>query len=305
MDWDDVRYFLLLARAGSLSAAARTLAVEHTTVSRRVSALEAALRVRLFDRLARGWMLTPEGRELLAPAEAIEAQTLSFARRALGTSDLAGPVRVSAPPLLVTHFVVPHLRRLARVHPHIDLALSADRRSADLVRGETEIALRVGPFEAAPDLVVRPLGKIGYGLYGSADQIARPPDQQTFVGFDQSMNSAAQKQWLDNHAGVRRVVFRSNDLFALYRAACAGLGIALLPHLLVGDDDGLHSVPASAGAAFERDFSLLLHADVRRSKRVKAVADFLVDLARTSQDWLRGPPGAPSGKRRRRASAVA
>src|SRR5687768_14038042 len=114
MDWQDVRYFLVLAQGGSLSSAARGLGVEHTTIARRVSALETALDVRLFDRLPRGWRLTEEGRELLPFAENLAASATSFERHALGASSVAGTVRVSAPPVLVTHFLVQRLAKLAQ-----------------------------------------------------------------------------------------------------------------------------------------------------------------------------------------------
>src|SRR6185436_19246317 len=98
MQWDDVRYFLILARNGSLSAASRSLRVEHSTVSRRVDALEKDLGVRLFDRLPRGWVLSAEGKDLVEVAQRIEAEALALERAAAGRSAPAGKVRISAPP---------------------------------------------------------------------------------------------------------------------------------------------------------------------------------------------------------------
>jgi DNA-binding transcriptional LysR family regulator len=285
MDWQDVRYFLVLAQGGSLSGAARRLGVEHTTIARRVSALETALDVRLFDRLPRGWRLTEEGRELLPFAENLALSASSFERRALGASSLAGTVRVSAPPVLVTHFLVQRLAKLAASQPEICVDLSADRREANLLRGEAEVALRIGAVEVPPGLVVRKLGSVGYGLYGTSERLADARGARAFIGFDETMRGTVQKQWLEAQAEGERVTFRSNDLFTHYQAARAGLGIALLPHFMLEPGDGL--VPLTLGGArFERDLSLIVHPDVRRSPRVSAVTRYLRQVIQSSAKRL-------------------
>jgi DNA-binding transcriptional LysR family regulator len=101
--WDDVRFFLAVARDGSLSGAARTLKVEHSTVARRVGALEANLGVRLFDRLPRSWTLTSEGEALIAPAQGLEHEAVAFSRAATSATSLQGTVRISAPPVFATN----------------------------------------------------------------------------------------------------------------------------------------------------------------------------------------------------------
>lgn len=288
MNWDDVRYFLELARSGSLSSASRARGVEHTTIARRVAALEDALEVRLFDRLPRGWRLTEAGKALLPMAEAIEVDAIGFERRALGAAALSGSVRISAPPVLVSHFVLPNLPALAKRHPEVCVELSADRRGANLLRGEAEIALRVGPIDVPPGLIVRNLGQVGYGLYGTRELVQRPAEQQTFAAFDDSMRGSAQKDWLDQFAGTRTITVRSNDLMALFVAAQRGLGITLLPHFMVTLDAGLELL-ATTSTPFERPLSLLLHPDVRRSPRVGVVVDFLVRLARKQSAVLLAP----------------
>jgi DNA-binding transcriptional LysR family regulator len=291
MDWDDVRYFLDLARTGSLSGASRTRGVEHTTIARRVASLETTLDVRLFDRLPRGWRLTDAGRALIPVAETLEADALEFERRALGVAGLSGSVRVSAPPVLVTHFLVTQLPAFTTRHPEICVEFSADRRGANLLRGEAEVALRVGAVDVPPGLIVRELGRIGYGLYGTAELLALPPQRYVFVGLDDSMRGALQRQWLENYAAKRPITFRSNELIALLEAARRGLGIALLPHFCVAPSDGLQLL-LSDEAAFERPLSLLLHPDVRRSPRVAAMVDFLVRLTRKHAALLQAPNGS-------------
>lgn len=284
MNRDHVRYFVELARTGTLLGAAKALAVEHTTVSRRVSALEESLGVRLFDRLPRGWRLTEEGRGLLAHAEALEGEAAAFMRRATSLAGVVGTVRISAAPVLVTHFLVPHLPALAALHPHLDIEASADRHNVNLLRGETDLALRIGAVDAPPGLIVRPLGQVGYGLYGTAKMAGRAEPDRVFLGFDSSMRDTAQKHWLDDRARGQRMVFRTNDLLALYQAARAGMGIALVPHLMVDQRDGLVRI----GDGFERPLSLLVHPDLRRAPRVAATVRFVVQLARTEARTLSG-----------------
>lgn len=287
MDWGDLHYFLALARHGTLSATARELAVEHTTIARRVSSLETTLGVRLFDRLPRGWRLTREGRDLVEPAASIERDVEAFALRARGAAT-ALSVRVSAPPVMVTHFLAARVAAFARRAPHVALDLISDRRGVDLLRGEADVALRIGPVEVSPGLIVRDLGKVGYGLYGTRAHVRRKPVDQVFCGFDASMAGAAQKQWLDAFAGRRPVVLRSNDLLALFEAARAGVGIALLPHFLVGARTELERLPVD-GENFERSLSLIVHPDLRRARHVQLVVQFLGEVTREARSILLHP----------------
>jgi len=284
MLWDDVRYFLAVARQGSLSAAARELVVEHSTVGRRVDALERALRVRLFDRLSRGWQITSEGRELLSLAECMEEEALGFERAALGVARLAGKVRVSAPPLLVSHFLLPKLKTLREDLPNIDLELMGEMRFANLARREADISLRIGqPTE--PGLVSRTIAELEYGIYASPDAIAGPVSEWTFLGFDHNAFDFPQKQWLEDFAEKRRFVIRSNELFLLFHGACEGWGATVLPSFLVQTTDKLVLVPGAPKLPL-CPLCLVMHPDVRRSPRVRAVADLLIDIVKKYSNTL-------------------
>jgi DNA-binding transcriptional LysR family regulator len=284
LQWEDVRYFLAVAQAGSLSAAARRLDVEHSTVGRRVDALEQALGLRLFDRLPRGWQLTGEGEELLAQARRMEDEALAFERAAVGVTALSGSVRVSVPPSLGSAFLVPRLARAAPRWNAMTLEVIGETREINLSRREADLALRLGRPEA-PGLVVRALGRIGYGLYGQADYLRRDPVDWEFVGYDDSLRRVPQQEWLGRYAGSRRFVLRTNDLLSLTAAAAAGLGVTVIPHYLARTDPSLHLADAAA-APPERDIWLVSHPDVRRSPRVRAVAELIVELFDAEQDWL-------------------
>lgn len=272
--WDDIRFFLAVSRSGSLSGAARTLNVEHSTVSRRVGQLEMEVGTRLFDRLPRGWQLTAEGHDLRSRAEAIEEGVLGFQRSASGVDPLAGTVRVSAPPLLLANLILPGIADFIASHPTITLELIGERRQTDLMRAEADIAIRLGrPSE--PDLVARSLGEISYDVYGLRRWIERPVGERLYLGFDESLPDLPQKLWLDDYAGEAHFVLRSNDMGTLLNAARAGLGLALLPRFLAKSYPELIALPLGASAPTRPAF-LVMHSDIRRSRRVRLVADHLI-----------------------------
>lgn len=276
-DWGDLRFFLAVIDAGTLSGAARALGVEHTTVARRIDALEAPLGMRLFDRFPKGWSLTAAGAALLPHARRLEDDMHTLMRAAAGATALTGRVRVSAPPALAAYLLAPRLAPLLRRLPGIELELLGEPREADLTRRDAEIALRFRR-PTAPGLTVRLLSTIRYGLYASADYLAgRAPEAWEFLGYDASLSGAPQQQWLDQLRGARRYCLRSNDQASLLQAAAAGAGVAVLP--LYFDYQGGPLVRAGAAACpVARKLWMVMHEDVRRAAHVRAVADALIAL---------------------------
>lgn len=276
LQWDDVRYFLALARLGSLSAAAKTLDVEHSTVARRIDSLEQSLGIRLFDRLPKGWSLTHEGDLLTTHAQRIEDEAQAFSRAVLGASSLRGTVRLSAPPVLASHFLVPRMAAIRSQWRNIDLHVIGESRDANLVRGEADLAIRLAR-PSAPGLTARRIGELGYGAYAAHGYTTRPADEWEFLGYDDSLRHVPQQNWIEQVAGERPFALRSNDLASLLHAARTGLGIAALPHFLAAGDNALAPLPA-AGRPAARPLWLVMHPDVKRSPRVRMVADVLIAL---------------------------
>src|SRR5918997_1759090 len=172
-DWDDLRFFLAVARAGRLTAAARQLEADHTTVSRRISALEGALRAKLFERRPQGYSLTEQGERLLGLAEGMETQALAVASQ-VGGADLAlsGTVRIGAPDGIGTYFLAPELGALAERHPDLTLQLVALPRTFSLSKREADIAITLEqPTEGR--LVSRKLTDYRLRLYASKKYPAR------------------------------------------------------------------------------------------------------------------------------------
>lgn len=277
LNWDDLRYFLAIVDTGSLTGAARQLRVEHTTVSRRVDALEKSLGLRLFDRLPRQWQLTAEGESLMPGLRRLEDEALSLQTAAAGVAPLSGTVRISAPPVVASHLLVPQLGPLSVKLPGICLEVVGEIRDANLFRHEADIALRM-PRPKASGLAARPLIDVGFALYANRQYLAQHREEHwTYVGYEESLIETPQQQWLEKTAGGRPFTFRSNDLNILLQAVRSGLGVGVLPHFLARNDPLLAPI-SSPECPVKRSLWLVMHPDVRRSPRVRAVADEVVAI---------------------------
>ncbi|MGD7125940.1 LysR substrate-binding domain-containing protein, partial [Ralstonia pseudosolanacearum] len=180
------------------------------------------------------------------------------------------------------------LAALRRRWPGIDLVLLGEKRNTNLMAHEADLAVRLSrPTSAA--LATRPLGDLGYGLYATPEVLARPEAEWEFIGYDDTLRHMPQQRWLAAYAGARRMVLRCSDLAAIHRAALTGLGVAALPHFLVSAETGtpLRRLPVS-DPALQRSIWLVIHPDVRRSPRVRAVADGLIALFEAQRHALAG-----------------
>ena len=274
-DWEDIRYFLAVAQSGTLSGAARSLKVDHATVSRRLATLETELDVRLVERLPRSCPLTTVGRQVFERARDMEAGADGIARLAKAAhAPLVGRVMLSAPPVLATHLLVVHLARFRADYPDIRLSLSAQGQQVSLRRREADVAVRlVRPKEAGS--VTRKIGKMAFGLYAHRcyPHLATPERWQ-FIAFDQNYADMPQQRWLLGIADDRPVACELNHIGEHLIAVRAGVGVAGLPCFL-GDREGdlvriYENVPS-----FARDIWVVVHRDLRKTPAVRAVMDFI------------------------------
>jgi DNA-binding transcriptional LysR family regulator len=293
LDWEDVRYFVALARRGTLSATARDLRVNHATVARRVASLEAAVGHPLFDRRADGYALTADGKAVLDEARAMDEAALSVLRRLDAGTELNGLVRLAIGRVLAERFLIDRLRAFHARYPAIDLEIIGGSRVVSLARREADLALRYGSPKDS-DLIARRVATIGFGLYaapGYRDKIdaGAPP---AFIGFDDESDYIAEAAWLAQQFGERRFSLRTNSQTTQAAAARAGFGIALLPRYLAAADPDL--VPVSLAARLpEREVWLIIRRDLRNVPRVRALADYLAEVFRRDQRLLRhGTKGA-------------
>src|SRR6516164_8311368 len=198
LDWEDIRYFVALARNGTLSATARALRVNHATVGRRIASLETLLGRALFARRAAGYALTAEGKAVLGEASAMDKATLSVLRLLDAGTELSGLVRLAAGRVLAERFLIDRLRAFHERYPAIDLEVTGGSRVVSLAKREADVALRYGPPKDS-ELVARRVATISFGLYVSRpfrDRLnaGQPP---TFIGFDEQSEFIAEAAWLD------------------------------------------------------------------------------------------------------------
>lgn len=288
LDWEDLRYFVALARRGTLSATARALRVNHATVARRVGNLEALLGRALFDRRADGYALTALGKAVLDEAGAMDQAALSVLRRLDAGAALNGLVRVTAGRALAEGFLIDRLGKLHERYPQIDLELIGEARVISLARREADIALRFGSPKDS-DLVARRVARIAFGLYAAPayrekfEAGAAP----AFVGYDQDSDFIAEAAWLARQFAGARFSFRTNTTAAQAAAARAGYGVALLPRYVAAGDPRLVRVLLEK-RPLERDVWLLIRRDLAKVPRVRAVADYLVEVFRRERRLLGG-----------------
>jgi DNA-binding transcriptional LysR family regulator len=275
-DWEDLRHFVVLAREGTLSAAARLLGVDHATVARRVTALELDTGLKLFDRRSRSYQLTDDGKRIAATAMPMEEAAFAVGRAVQAAKPgLRGEVSISSPPSLANALIAPQLFRLRHRHPGIRIKLIGEKRAASLNRREADVALRLSrPQE--PGLIARKIGSFGFSLYGASAYLKQTPRHAlAFIAYDDSMDDAPQQKWLQTIAG-NEIVLRTNDLENQAAAARTGVGLAVLPHFLGDPDPGLERYDVTP-APPSRDVWLLVHRDLRQTPLVRAVMEFLTD----------------------------
>jgi DNA-binding transcriptional LysR family regulator len=296
-DWNDFRYFLAIARAGTFAGAARELGVEHTTVARRLTALETALGARLFTRGPDGLSVTAAGRDVLPLAEEIAERAQAIERRVFHEdSRVEGTVRVSVSEALSGYLVKQSAALRAR-HPGLSVEMQVGNHSSDLLRGEADLAIRARPV-TEPDLVARKLVSAGWSLYASVEYVARrgtPPSPETLCGhdviaFDDSMAGTPGGLWFGAHAKGCNVALRGNSVIAVLNAAICGMGVAVIPCFLGEPEPRLRRLtPRILGA---RDIQLVVHPDLGRVARVRAVMDFIVELFERDAALWTGLPAA-------------
>ncbi|QKZ04567.1 LysR family transcriptional regulator [Pseudomonas eucalypticola] len=273
-DWEDLRYFCLFAQAGSLSAAAKVLRVDHATVARRIAALEAALGLKLVDRRQRAYVLTEEGKRVTTFGEQMNLASFALERFAGGEQDqVQGEVVVSSPPALAGTLLAPHLGTLMQRHPLLKVRLVGTKSRASLTRREADITVSLArPSE--PTLVARRLGHLEFRLYASPDYLARTTDY-SFIGYDESMEGSVQQDWLLQQAAGRPLALTSNDLRIQAIAAAGGAGVVSLPAFMAAQHPLQLLDPA--GPCLVRQVWLAVHEDVRNAAPIRTVMDFIAD----------------------------
>lgn len=294
-DWDDLRFFLAVARSGRLTAAARRLGADHATVSRRITALEEALKAKLFERRPQGYALTGHGEQLLAKAESMETEALAI-QSEIGGADMAlsGIVRIGAPDGFGACFLAPRLPALTGAYAGLELQLIAMPRLLSLSKREADVAITLAPPKEGK-VVARKLCDYRLGLYASRAYLdAAPPLAQAedlfahrIVGYIDDLIFTPELDYLDEVAKGLRAQVQSSSVIAQMNAVAAGAGIGVIHHFMAQGDPRLVRVLPET-VSIERSFWLLVHADLKEVARVRAVVDFIVREAKAARPLLMG-----------------
>jgi molybdate transport repressor ModE-like protein len=305
-DWDDLKSFLAVARAGSTLAASQVLGVSHTTVARRIANLERNLGASLLERGQTGSTLTAAGRELIAEAEVMEGAAARLAGQATSTARaLGGTLRFSTTELVANTAVIPALADFRDAYPDIQVDLVITDRLLDLEAGEADVAIRTAQTLKGSALIGRKIADHASALFASRDYIERRGmpkcvedlAEHDLVGLVTDGREIASVTWLMQQAGPGAVVTRSNSMASLVQSVRAGLGIGVLPTTLADlDADLLRCSTTLAGA--DASSWILTRRELRHTPRVRAFIDFMVPrLQRQDRQW------EEAGRRRLEATA--
>ena len=305
VDWDDLRFFLALSRHGSLSAAAKVLHVAQSTVGRRLASLEANLGVRLLNRTPDGYVRTLAGEGVSRRVERLEAEALSIERDVGGhDTRLAGLVRVTCAETVATHILAPCFATLHQQQPNIMIELIPNPRELSLSMREADISVRLRHPDQH-DLIVRRIGSIAFGLYGSTDYLERhvalDPENgcagQQIIIQTEDIQDATQTGWLTALAPQAQVTLQTSSHEAAVLAAMHGGGLACLARFRADKEAGLVriEVPTPIPAA---GIWLVVHQDNRQMPRIRAVLDHITAAVRSRVAELYPPamavPDEPS-----------
>ncbi|MCG8707919.1 LysR family transcriptional regulator [Brenneria sp. 4F2] len=287
MDWNDLRYFLGVARSGSLTGAAVALQVSQSTVSRRITALENDLGTRLFTRHATGYFLTDQGRDVFRQAESVE-ENIAVLEHGFGDLDAsaAGRVRLATADSLAIHLIIPALPQLNARYPNLRLEIITGINTVDLPRYEADLALRLVRPEQG-NLVLQRLGNMTSAVYGAKNYLQQHPAVasdpcagRAFIIWDKSYGHLPAARWLSDKGYDHRPVLVTTSVAAQYAAVKAGMGLALLPCFLAEKDDDLAAVIPSQ-QVFSEAMWLVTQADLRLSARIRVVIAFLNELLKS------------------------
>jgi DNA-binding transcriptional LysR family regulator len=293
-DWNDVRAFLAVARSGRLTAAAGRLGVDHSTLSRRIAALEHALRAKLFDRSPSGYTLTDEGRRLLPIGEEMERLAIGAGEAVGGSSaSVAGTVRIGAPEGFGSYFLAPRIARLKALHPRLTVQLVAAPAVFSLARRDADIVVSVSRPPAGRLNVAR-LIDYDLGLYAApvylsdAPAIASSADlsRHRFVSYIGELLHFPELDFLQHVAPGGTTSVESSNLVAQLRATLAGAGLCILPAFLAGTEAGLVRVLPEE-ISLTRSLWLTVHQDLAELARVRAAVQFIKDEVEKARELFK------------------
>ena len=289
-DWDSLKALLAIVRAGRLTVAARRLRVDHSTLSRRLCALEAALGAKLFDRRTGSYVLTSEGEVLVAEAEAVESVTLRIQSRLdKDAPRLAGCLRLGTPEGFGTYFLAARLSELTTRHPDLEVELVASPYLFSLSKREADLAIMLArPTRGA--LLARKLTDYELGLYATRSYLEKRGlitersqiVEHPWIGYIPDLMWTPELEYFQQIDHAIRPRIRISNVITQMKAVCGSVGLGVLPCFMAAQEPELIRLLPGEVRLF-RSYWLVTHSDVRKSARVKTVTDFMHVCVRDSR----------------------
>ncbi len=292
VNWDDLRFVLAVADHGSVAAAARRLGVNHTTVLRRTHAFEEANKIRLFERLPTGYVLTAEGEQLVAAARSIDDTVASIERRIAGRDlKLEGVIRVTTTDTFMASVLPRHLASFRGEHPRIAIELVLTNHRLNLTKRDADVAIRPARALPAP-LIGKRVSDIGFAVYGAKTYLeGRPADalasDHTWLSGDEILANARVADWMQRHVPDARIAFSADSFVSLHQAAVAGLGLVALPCCLGDAEPALTRLKAPMDD-LGTGLWVLTHNDLSRAARIRAFIKHMEDGLAGDRQLLAG-----------------
>jgi DNA-binding transcriptional LysR family regulator len=291
MDWDKLRIFHAVAEAGSFTHAGETLNLSQSAISRQISSLEQSLGVTLFHRHARGLLLTEQGEDLYLTAhEVFHNLAMAEARLTDSKERPEGPLKITTTVGFGSVWLTPRIKEFMDLYPEIDVTLLLVYDDLDLSMREADVAIRLTP-PRQPDLIQRHLMSIRYNVYASAEylkergmpQTVDDLDRHKIVTFGEEVGAQVELVPRLNYlmfagrdqSNPRKPVLKVNNIYGIYRAVLAGVGIGALPdYMMVASNALVRVLPELQGPTTEVFF--VYPEEMRHSARIEVFRDFLV-----------------------------
>ena len=287
MNWDDMRFFLAVARTGSISGGARQLGVQHSTVSRRLRSLEEKLGTRLIERMKSSYELTLAGEQIKQSAIRIELEMLGVDESLQGKdATLVGPLRVSALNNMASSVLMPMFARFSEQHPQVELRIDVSNIDASLAQREADVAIRLtnAPMDT---LIGKRMLTVASTIYGSRKYLEKIRQQAVdpkWIGVDCCL---FHKTWTKQYCSHQEHNFYSNDTLLTLAAIREGLGVSYLPCFL-GDAEPLLERYAEPDRQHDLGLWILLHPDLKRTARVLVFRDHMMQYIQERRDLFEG-----------------
>lgn len=282
--WDNLRYFLAVAQCGTLSAAARHLGVSHSTVQRRIGALELELQTSLFSRTISGYALTQSGETLFKESAQLQTTLETISRKVAGSdSDVSGRVVLTSTDTLCFLVLPEMIKSLTQTYPKLCVELNMINSISDVQNLEADIAIR-SCMQAPADLIGRKIGTIRFAAYAAITYcqetgIERFPadiDAHQFIVLADDYVNTPFHRWLNSHLTVNTRTTIASGFLGAFGLCKAGLGITMLPTYMVDEASNLMKLEAD-GNPVSNDLWILSHTDLRSTERVRVVRQYLYD----------------------------